>query len=335
MRPEPRPPGMTVCVSLLALAASAFAQTTPSLHVAASTRAAAFAQEERAPDPVWRPVDPDHTVYLELPAGRVVIELAPDFAPLHVAQILRLVREGHFDGAGVVRSQDNYVAQWAMQPAAPSASAGESAEGAGESENEPPTGSQRKPPPPWFRAGLPAEFERPSQGLSWFGLPDPDTYAAEVGFVAGLPVARTGRDGTSWIVHCYGVVGVARDTDADTGSGAQLYAVTGQAPRHLDRNLTMVGRVVEGMEFLTTLPRGTEALGFYAADEEIVPIRAARVAADVPEAERSAVEIMRTDTDAFRAFVDGRRNRTDPFFVHPAGAIDVCNVRVPSRRPMP
>ena len=176
------------------------------------------------------------------------------------------------------------------------------------------------------------EFERPALGLSWSVLEDRDTYAPQVGFAAGLPAARTWAFGTAWVVHCYGVVGVARDTDPDSGNGTSLYAVTGHAPRHLDRNLSMVGRVIAGMEHLTTLPRGTEALGFYATEAEIVPIRSASVAADVPESERTGIEIMRTDSASFARYVDTRAHRTrDGWFVHEPGFIDLCNVRVPQR----
>ena len=60
----------------------------------------------------WRPLDPDNTLYVELPGGRVVIELAPRFAPLHVANIKTLVRSRYFDSLSIIREQDNYVAQW-------------------------------------------------------------------------------------------------------------------------------------------------------------------------------------------------------------------------------
>src|ERR1700684_4580117 len=60
----------------------------------------------------WRALDPENTLYMELAAGRVVIELAPQFAPRHVANIKALVRTHYFDGLNIVRVQDNYVVQW-------------------------------------------------------------------------------------------------------------------------------------------------------------------------------------------------------------------------------
>ncbi|MBV9912931.1 MAG: peptidylprolyl isomerase [Sinobacteraceae bacterium] len=254
----------------------------------------------------WRPLDPQNTLYVELPGGRVVIELDPQYAPHHVANIAALVREGYYDGLAIVRSQDNYVVQWAD-----------------------PEGNKRK-----IRNAqrtLPAEFERTSRGVPFTPLVDPDTYAPEVGFADGFPAARDPKLGRTWLVHCYGMVGAGRDNDVDSGGGTELYVVTGQAPRHLDRNVTLVGRVLQGMELLSSLPRGTGALGYYEKPEQRVPIRSIKVAADVPEAQRTELELLRTDTPAFTSYVDARRNRHEEWFKVPAGHVDVCNVPIPVR----
>jgi peptidylprolyl isomerase len=110
-----------------------------------------------------------------------------------------------------------------------------------------------------------------------------------------------------------------------------LYVVIGHAPRQLDRNVTLLGRVVQGMELLSSLPRGAGAMGFYEKPEQLVPIKSIRVAADVPEAERSDLEIMRTDTATFRDLIESRRNRREPWFQVPAGRIEIGNIPVPSR----
>ncbi len=250
----------------------------------------------------WRQLDPQNTVYVELASGRVVIELAPQFAPHHVANITALAREQYFDGLAIVRAQDDYVVQW------------------GDPDGKRPMRAAHRT--------LAAEFERASRALPFTPLPDPDTYAPETGFVDGFPAARDLKFGRAWMVHCYGMVGAGRDNDVDSGGGAELYVVIGQAPRHLDRNVTLVGRVVQGMELLSTLPRGTGALGFYEKPEQRVPIKAIRVAADVPEAQRTQLEELRTDTATFTAFVEARRNRHEEWFKVPAGRVDVCNVPV-------
>jgi peptidylprolyl isomerase len=253
----------------------------------------------------WRPLDPQNTVYLELPAGRVIIELAPQFAPHHVTNVQALMREGYFDGTAVVRSQDNYVVQWADPDG-----------------KRPVKNAQRT---------VAAEFERTARGIPFTPLVDPDTYAPEVGFSDGFPAARDPKFGRAWLVHCYGMVGAGRDNDVDSGGGIELYVVTGHAPRHLDRNVTLLGRVVQGMELLSALPRGTGALGFYEKPEQRVPIKSMRVASDIPATQRTELEVLRTDTPTFTAYVEARRNRREEWFKVPAGHVDVCNVPIVAR----
>jgi peptidylprolyl isomerase len=259
-----------------------------------------------APADAWRMVGPDNLLLMDLAnGGHVVIELAPGFAPVHVANIRALIRAHWFDGSAVVRVQDNYVVQWA---------------GADE----------KKPLPAGIVAHPPAEYDRPLAGLALRPLGSRDAYAQQVGHADGWPVAS---DGTSaWLTHCYGMVGVGRDMPPDTGTGAELYTVIGQAPRHLDRNITVVGRIVDGIEALTALPRGTGDLGFYTDPKQRLAITRVRLASDVPMAERPRYQVMRSDAPAFAAYVDARANRRDAFFVRPAGAVDLCNAPVPVRR---
>jgi peptidylprolyl isomerase len=260
----------------------------------------------------WRALDDENTLYLDLPAGRAVIELAPVLAPRHVANIRTLVREGFFDGLSVYRAQDNWVVQWGDVD-----------------ETRSPRMAQKS---------LTAEFTVAVAGdLPFTALPDRDGYAPQAGFVNGFPAARDPATGRAWLTHCYAAIGVARGNDPDSGSGTDLYAVIGQAPRHLDRNITLVGRVVHGMELLSTLPRGPAPMGFYERAEERTPIRRLRVAADVPAGERTLLEVMRTDSALFAELVESRRNRRDAWSVAPAGHVDVCNVPIPvrAREPAP
>src|SRR5579871_6106793 len=288
------------------LVAAQAATTTPATSTESSHRPMTAAEILSTSAPAdWRPLDPQNTVYLELPTGRVIIELSTEFAPHHVANIEALSREGYFNGTAIVRSQDNYVVQWA------------------DPDGKHPIKNAQKT--------LAAEFERPARGIPFTPLVDPDTYAPEVGFSDGFPAARDPKFGRAWLVHCYGMVGAGRDNDVDSGGGTELYVVTGHAPRHLDRNVTLLGRVVQGIELLSALPRGTGTLGFYEKPEQRTPIRSVRVAADVPESERTELEVMRTDTATFAAYVEARRNRREEWFKVPAGHVDVCNVPVPVR----
>jgi peptidylprolyl isomerase len=251
----------------------------------------------------WRTLDPENTLYVELAGGRVVIELAPQFAPRHVENVRKLVRGKYFDGLAIVRSQDNFVVQWA-DPA--------------DADHKKPIGDARNT--------LEPEFERPAAGLKFTALPDPDTYAPQTGWVAGFPAARDKANGTAWPVHCYAMVGAGRDNAVDSGPGTEIYVVSGHAPRQLDRNVALFGRVVWGMELLAIMPRGPAPMGFYTNAEMRSPIREIRVAADVPAEQRTKLELLRTDTQTFTDLIEARRNRQDEWYKHKAGRIDVCNV---------
>jgi len=258
-----------------------------------------------APATAWRALDEHHTLYLELPAGRVVIELAPAMAPRTVANSEALVRLRYFDGLSILRVQDNFVAQWGDPD------------------------ETRKVPAEMLK--LPPEFTVPLGGTVITSLPDRDGYAPQVGFVNGFPAASDPASGRAWLAHCYGAVGVGRATEPDSGNGAELYAVIGNAPRQLDRNVTVVGRVRQGIELLSSLPRGGAEMGFYAKPAERTPITSVRLADELPVAARTHLEVLRTDTPTFTALVEARRNRRDEWYQAPAGYIDLCSVPVPVR----
>jgi peptidylprolyl isomerase len=260
-----------------------------------------------APAADWRMPNPDDTLYLELPKGRVVIELATRVAPQHAANIKSLARAHYFDGLAIIRAQDNYVVQWDDEGHRRALSAGV----------------------------LPSvEFTADVRAAARFELlPDHDLYAPQVGFLDGFPAGRDPRTHTVWLAHCYGMVGAGRDDPAES-TGAEMYAVIGNEPRQLDRNVALVGRVLKGMELLSTLPRGSGEMGFYVASEPPVPITSIRVAADMSEAERTPIEVLRTDSATFRSVLAQRRQRLDPWFKHNPQAIDLCNVPLPARTPV-
>jgi peptidylprolyl isomerase len=260
-----------------------------------------------APASAWRDVPPGNLLLLEFAGGRsVVIELADAFAPGHVANIRRLVGAGWFQRhAAIVRVQENYVVQWGDPTA-------------------------KAPLPAAVQARPDGGYERPGRPQGFVPLPFADAYGTTVGHALGWPVATDGNG--HWLPHCPGMVGAGRDMPPDTGSGAELYVVIGHGPRHLDRNIALVGRVLEGMEQVSALPRGTGQLGFYEKESERVAIVAARLGTDLPETGRPRFEVMRSDAPAFAAWVDARANRRDAFFVRPAGSADICNLMPPVRR---
>jgi peptidylprolyl isomerase len=255
----------------------------------------------------WRPLEQDRLLYLTLPAGQVVFELAPQFAPRHIENLRKLIRQKYFDGLAIIRSQDNYVVQW----------------------GDPASGEEGARPFGDAAASLQPEFYRKAEGLGFTPLESRDAYTDEVGFVAGFPAGRDTRG--AWLAHCYGMLGVGRGNEAESGNAAELYVVTGHAPRHLDRNVTLIGRTVSGIELLSALPRGTGALGFYKSEDEFMPIVSVRFGSELASADRVELEALRTDTETFGKFVEARRTRREEWFVDPAGHVELCNVPLPVR----
>ena len=239
---------------------------------------------------------------------RVVIQLMPaPFSQGWVSNIRKLAAAHWWDGTSINRVQDNYVVQWG-------------------------DATEKKALPDGLAVVDAKDYVTPDWPTKDWILARaggrPDAYAGAHGFYLGWPLAQ-GREGL-WPVHCYGMVGVGRNLSPDTGTGAELYTVIGHAPRHLDRNIALVGRVIEGIEHMSSLPRGTGALGFYEKEDERVPILSVRIgnaAKDVP-----AFEYLSTDSKSFAAYADARANRRDAFFNIPAGGADICNIPVPIRR---
>lgn len=279
-----------------------------------------------APASAWRAIKPENLMLVETARGTMVIELAPEFAPKHIAAIRALVAAGQFDGGAITRVQDNYVVQWAARPGADKTltASGAAAVKAGGTATPGgvPVGTG---PGPAHPANLPAEYERPLKGLAITPLGSTDAYAPS-GFADGWPVASDAKTSTAWLAHCYASVGVGRDNPPDTGDGSELYAVIGHGPRHLDRNITLVGRVVAGISDFSSLPRGTGELGFYKTPGEQTPITRVHFAG----AGDQRYEVLDSASQAFAAYLKARANRTG-FFVRSAGASDLCNVQVPIR----
>lgn len=249
----------------------------------------------------WRLTDPKSTAVLELDAGEVIIELNPGFASATVAQFTRLLKQGFYDGLSFYRVIDAFVAQ-----------AGDGSD-IGEPSEEP---------------SVKAEFERDwSDDLHFSVVQKPDLFAPETGFIEGFAAARDMEAGTVWLTHCPGTVAMARGDEPDS-SRTDFYIVIGQAPRYLDRNLTIFGRVVYGMEHIQSVRRGPPSRsGIIETPDERSIIRTAQLAADLPLAERPMVEVRDSNSAEFRAMLEARRHREADFFHHtPPPVLDVCQV---------
>lgn len=278
------------------------------------------AQEVLAASPAgdWRSLDPDNTLLMQLQTpqgpGQVIIELAPRFAPAHASNIRALAHGRYYDGLSILRVQDNFVTQWGDPDGDDANKARKLPEGAA--------------------AKLPAEFSVPLESIGrdagYAKLPELDGWAPRNGFAGGMPVAADPRSGRAWLAHCYGMVGAGRGDAVDSSTGAELYVVIGHAPRALDLNITVVGRVLKGMELLSGLPRGTAAMGFYDKPEQRVAIQTVRLLADLPAEERPALQVLKTESGTWSALLDARRNRSG-WYVHSPNRVDLCSAGVPTR----
>jgi cyclophilin family peptidyl-prolyl cis-trans isomerase len=329
----------TMAQSQIAKPAIMATKTTPALVPTAKPALSYSALLATSKPSDWRALDLENTLVMELdtsPVRRLIIELAPSFAPLHAVNIKKLVRDKYFDGLHILRSQDNYVVQW-----------GEADADANSNTTSDATNPKPVAPLPSKRAlnsaaaTLPPEFTRPFgtqanyPAYPFTKLPDVDGYAKEVGFSAGFPMGRDSARKQAWLTHCYGMVGVGRDTALDSGNGSEMYVVTGHAPRHLDRNIAVVGRVISGMPDVSSLPRGTREMGFYATAEHRIPIATIRIAADLAKEAQPRLEIINTESTLFLSLVEALRNRgkgvPDSWFKEPAGHVELCNVALAVR----
>lgn len=269
-----------------------------------------LAAQAAAPSPTapiaadWRSIPDDQLLVMTLAGNReVVIRLAPSYAPQHVANVETLARAHWWDGTSVYRVQENWVAQW----------------GDASSKKPMPAGVAARPAPEFDIAAF-----TPAVRMS-----RPDAYSTASGITAdGWPVASDGR--AAWLAHCYGTVGVARDTLPDTGAGSELFTPIGQSARRLDRNYTIVGRIISGMEYLSALPRSDAEMGFYATEAERTPIVSVRLASDMPAVSRPHYEYRAADNPRFAAMVAAKVNPKPPMVG--LGGIDVCDVPLATRK---
>ncbi|TXC68784.1 peptidylprolyl isomerase [Sphingorhabdus soli] len=301
---------------------SALAQADPPKPAAPAEAPSPNAIVDAAPGGDWVEIAASDLMVMELAPDakgkprRVVIQLMPPpFSQGWIGNMRKLAAAHWWDGTSVNRVQDNYVAQWGDA-----------------TEKKPlPEGLAVVPESEYtFSTNRYAPITKPGVVERVFGRPigANDPYAYTAFWSNGWPLAGS-REERGWPVHCYGMVGVGRDMSPNTGTGAELYTVIGHAPRHLDRNIALVGRVIDGMEHLSSLPRGHGTLGFYNDDESPTPIVSVRLASDLPATERPRFAYLSTDSDAFAQYADARANRRDPFFIVPAGGADICNIPVP------
>lgn len=270
---------------------------------------------------VWRPVNPDNLILLDTTTGTVAIELAPDAAPQHVAQFRKAVRSGVLEGEFFYRVVEGHVAQAGLEF------------------------DQRLGGWP----ELPLEAERTVAADGFEPLGNADLFAATAGHRDGFAAGREGDQ--EWLLNCPGAMGMARNEAPDTG--VIEFFIPLAPRRYLDRNYTVFGRVIDGMDNVHRLKRvDPEDEANYpdlfekgeAASETAFAARAARLAgneilsialaADLPESDRPAYEVMATPSEDWGALKTSKRDySTIDAFVHtPPKVLDVCSLPVPARR---
>ena len=260
----------------------------------------AHAQDEL----LWRELNPQNTVYMQIGEGLVVFELNPLFAPKTVNQFKLLLKNDFYRGLSFYRVIDGFVAQ-----------------GGDESDINVPNSQPQ----------LEAEFQiNWSDDLNWVPVQHDDLFAEDTGFIDGFAAAKTNRK--TWLTHCPGVLAMARNIEPDTGS-TDFYIVIGQAPRYLDRNLTIFGRVVHGMDVVQRIRRGpADKNGVIDGDADRSRITSMKLGSEMPPEEQLEIYVMDTNSAGFNEYMQARRNRDAGFFLRkPPRVLDVCQVPVASR----
>ncbi len=250
----------------------------------------------------WRTIPAEETLVIEMERGAVTVALSPSLARKHVEQVKRLAREGFYDGLSFYRVIDGFVAQ------------------GGDPFSEKKIRTAKKK--------MKAEFETEGDNISFAALSDVDGFAPVSGFVSSLPAGHDENAGTYWHLHCAGAFALGREDGRDTAS-TEFYVAL-QPQRYLDRNLSVFGRVIDGMDRLQSLRRVNppetkdDDIG-----EEIISIR---VASDIPESDRVTWEILDSARPVFAEYAEARRNRPESFFHYRPEHLDVCQLPVPVRK---
>ncbi len=256
----------------------------------------------------WRLLDAENTIYLTLETGVVIIEMLPLMAPKHVENTKALIRQGVFDNTQFYRVLDGFVAQ-----------------GGPMFESE----SDRKPLA-YGQYSVPSELTVTKEwGDEYINFDGEDGYADETGYLHSFPIGRDFSTGESWLLHCYGALGMGRANELDSG-GTELYIVNGHAQRYLDRNVTIFGRVIDGMHHIQALQRSNDFNGVVDLTDQNI-IESIRIAADMPAQKLIPIEVLKSNSQSFVQLLEARKNRTADWFVYQHDYMDACGVPLPVR----
>jgi len=290
----------TVALATSACAAEEQAQAAPEIAIQPAT--AGFA----APNEAWRDLDPENTLYIDLEYGRVILELFPEIAPIHVERIKTLTRQGFYDFITFHRVIEGFMNQ----------TGDPKGDGTGDSE----------------LPDIQGEFTFRRDGsmpVTLVGARNQGQTEIGVGFYKSLPVATQPtsqamltKDGkvAAFGLHCKGITSMARTSDPNSAN-SQFFLMRDIAA-HLDAQYSIWGNTVLGHEHLTKIKVGSKG-----EDASFVPdvMKKVQIAADVPEAERVNVQVLKTDSPAFQNYLKTQKKSDGAY-------PDICDIRVPSRQ---
>ncbi|KZN32691.1 hypothetical protein N474_24880 [Pseudoalteromonas luteoviolacea CPMOR-2] len=252
-----------------------------------------------APEKAWREVDSNNVLRITLETGHVYVELNERLAPNHTNNIKLLAREQFYNGLSVYRFVEGFVAQ-----------------GGDHTDTKVPKEGKKR---------LDAELSlKTNKALPITALDGSDGYAIRTGFLDGFAVGQNSPATKTWMTHCAGTFAMARGNGINSG-GTEFY-ITLSPQRYLDRNITVFGRVLEGMEHVLQLQRTpTEGRVFN-------PIASVDVLIDIAQEDNTQFEVFDTDTALFEELIAARTNRPEPWFKFTPNYADVCSISVPTRR---
>ena len=306
-----------------------------------SMAAPALAQEDAlAPTPTeilaaapaehWLPIPLTDLIVMTLPDApdgskrQAVIQLLPaSLSGGHVRNVRSLARIHWWDGTKIYRVAKDFVTQFGGNP----------------DSKTPPKGLETVPESEYFNAALGArrdadmaalkaavDYSNQYQGTAIQPLMKmiyENGGAQQVGFGGGWPIGSQTIDGETkfYPLTCRGSLSPAHYDPPDTGSGAEMSVITGEAARSLDTTFGMVGRVIDGLEHLQNLPLGTDPGGFYAGKSEYIEIVSIRLASELPLADQPAYEYLASYSPALMQYIAAH-----------GGYGNICTVPVPIRK---
>lgn len=255
----------------------------------------------------WRTPALDNTVYMQTSEGLIIFELAPFIAPNHVKQFVSLINENFYDGLDFYRVIDGFVAQ--------------GGDISGEKQSK-------------FNSPLKAEFSQPiDKDLAYTLVQQDDFMAPETGYLAGFPAGRDTNSKEQWLLHCPGNLAFARSNSADSAT-SDFYIVIGQATRHLDRNMSSIGKVIYGMDIAQKLARAhiNQASGVIENAKQRSKITWIKMAKDISPEQRINVQIQHQHSDAVKQRLASSRKLDNEFFHFKGnGKLDICYYQLKSR----